>query len=99
MGYLAYKAAKAGGFYAAAIGSAANSLLADFRLQKLSDLVKTLRKRTVFCSAIDKEYAADSLPAAYFHILESRSHCWKSSSEMISRSHFFFSSLAFSLQA
>ena len=41
MGYLTYKAAKAGGFYAAAIGSAANSLLADFRLQKLSDLVKT----------------------------------------------------------
>ena len=41
MGYLAYKTAKAGGFYAAAIGSAANSLLSDFRLQKLSDLVKT----------------------------------------------------------
>ena len=41
MGYLAYKAAKAGGFCAAGIGPAANSLLADFRLQKLSDLVKT----------------------------------------------------------
>ena len=32
-------------------------------------------------------------------ILESRSHCWKSFSVMISRSHFFFSSLAFSLHA
>ena len=41
MGYLAYKAAKAGGFYAAAIGPAADFLLADFRLQKLSDLLKT----------------------------------------------------------
>ena len=35
------QAAKAGGFYAAGIGPAANSLLADFRLQKLSDLLKT----------------------------------------------------------
>ena len=35
------QAAKAGGFYAAGIGPAANFLLADFRLQKLSDLVKT----------------------------------------------------------
>jgi hypothetical protein len=41
MGYLAYKAEKAGGFCAAGIGPAANSLLADFRLQKLSDLLKT----------------------------------------------------------
>ena len=41
MGYLAYKAAKGGGFCAAGIGPAANSLFADFRLQKLSDLVKT----------------------------------------------------------
>lgn len=35
------QAAKAGGFCAAGIGPAANSLLADFRLQKLSDLLKT----------------------------------------------------------
>ena len=35
------QAAKAGGFCAAGIGPAANSLLADFRLQKLSDLMKT----------------------------------------------------------
>lgn len=35
------QAAKAGGFYAAGIGPAANFLLADFRLQKLSDLLKT----------------------------------------------------------
>lgn len=35
------QAAKAGGFCAAGIGPAANFLLADFRLQKLSDLVKT----------------------------------------------------------
>ena len=41
MGYLAYKAAKAGGFYAAAIGSAANFAHADVCLQKLSDLLKT----------------------------------------------------------
>ena len=41
MGYLAYKAEKAGGFCAAAICPAANSLLADFRLQKLSDRLKT----------------------------------------------------------
>ena len=41
MGYLAYKAAKAGGFYAAGIGPEANSLIEDFRLQKFSDLVKT----------------------------------------------------------
>ena len=34
------QAAKAGGFCAAGIGPAANSLFADFRLQKLSDLVK-----------------------------------------------------------
>ena len=36
------QAAKAGGFCAAGIGPAANSLFADFRLQKLSDLLKTL---------------------------------------------------------
>ena len=41
MGYLAYKAAKAGGFCAAGIGPAANSAHADFCLQKLSDLLKT----------------------------------------------------------
>lgn len=35
------QAAKAGGFCAAGIGPAANSLLADFRLQKFSDLLKT----------------------------------------------------------
>ena len=34
------QAARAGGFYAVGIGSAANSLLADFHLQKLSDLLK-----------------------------------------------------------
>ena len=45
MGYLAYKAAKAGGFYAAAIGPAANSLLADFRLHKPTALVKTFAEK------------------------------------------------------
>ena len=35
------QAAKAGGFCAAGIGPAANSLFADFRLQKFSDLLKT----------------------------------------------------------
>jgi len=35
------QAAKAGGFYAVAIGPAANSAHADFCLQKLSDLLKT----------------------------------------------------------
>ena len=64
MGYLAYKAEKAGGFYAAGIGPAANSLLADFRLQKLSDLLKTPAEKNKACSAIDRDYAADSLSAA-----------------------------------
>ena len=35
------QAAKTGGFYAAGIGPAANSLCADFRSQMLSDLLKT----------------------------------------------------------
>ena len=34
------QAAKAGGFYAAGIGPTADSTRADFRLQKLSDLLK-----------------------------------------------------------
>ena len=57
------QAAKAGGFCAAGIGPAANSLFGFF-VERFSPLLKTLGKRTEFCSAIDKEYAAGSLPAA-----------------------------------
>ena len=73
MGYLAYKAAKAGGFYAAGIGPAANSLLADFRLQKLSDLLKTPAQKNKVCSAIDKEYAVGGCTGrvfSYFRVAE-----------------------------
>lgn len=54
-----------------------------------------------FYSAIIKEYGADHDGQHRILLLshDSVSHCWNSSNVMTSRSHFFFSSLAFSLQA
>lgn len=57
------------------------------------------KSRILYCTVQLKNTLPVYSLAACFHILDSRSHCWNSSSEMISRSHFFFSSRAFSLHA
>ena len=60
------------------------------------------RKHSEICLAIVKEYGIGCVAGPVFSVLrsqESFSHAVKSSRERAPLSHFFFSSLAFSLQA